>query len=121
KWTRQLPAGAGEYADVDGLAAPEGDGRIYAASAKAGVVAIDALTGEVAWTVALPGANHVLVEGPRVIAGGRGTLVALDRLSGKQLWRMEMGKDRYPTQPVAMNGLVLVAQDRGALYGVDLQ
>ena len=120
RWTRQV-SGAGDYLDVDWIEAPEADSRIYLASAKAGVLAVDATTGETAWTTALPGANHVLVDGPRVIAGGKGALVALDRMSGKQLWKMELRKENYPTQPVAMNGLVLVAQDRGALLGIDAQ
>jgi len=47
--------------------------------------------------------------------------VALDRSTGVKLWTLQLGKDRYPTQPVAMSGLIIVAQDRGALMGVDLQ
>jgi outer membrane protein assembly factor BamB len=121
KWTRQVSGQAGDYLDVDWLEAPEPDTRIYVASAKSGVVALDAESGEPVWTVALPGANHVLVDGPRVIAGGRGALVALGRQSGAQLWKLDLGKDRYPTQPVSIHGLVLVAQDRGPLLGVDAQ
>ena len=120
RWTRAV-SGTGDYLDVDSIEAPDGDLRIYAASAKAGVVALDAASGEIAWTAPLPGANHVLVEGARVYAGGRGELVALDRASGKNLWKLELGKDRYPTQPVEMNGILLVAQERGPLMGVDAQ
>jgi outer membrane protein assembly factor BamB len=120
RWTRQV-SGAGDYLDVDWIEAPEGDHRIYVASAKAGVMAIDGNTGETAWTAPIPGANHVLVDGPRVIAGGKGAIVALDRLAGAQLWKIELKKERYPTQPVTINGLVLVAEDRGALLGVDAQ
>jgi len=120
RWVRQV-SGNGDYLDVDWIEAPEGDTRIYVASAKAGVVALDANTGESVWTFALAGANHLLVEGARVIAGGRGELVAIDRGNGGKLWTLPLGKDRYPTQPVAMHGLILVAEDRGALMGVDLQ
>jgi outer membrane protein assembly factor BamB len=119
KWTRQV-SGNGDYLDVDWIDAPENDSRIYVASAKAGILALDAATGETAWTHALAGANHVLVEGGRVVGGGRGEVVALDRGNGNLLWRLELPKDRFPTQPVAMNGIVLVAQDRGPLLGVDL-
>ncbi|HEX9577020.1 MAG TPA: PQQ-binding-like beta-propeller repeat protein [Myxococcales bacterium] len=120
RWTRQV-SGSGDYLDVDWIEAPEGDPRIYVASAKAGVMAIEANTGETAWTAAIPGANHVLVDGPRVIAGGKGVVVALDRLAGAQLWKVELKKEHYPTQPVTISGLVLVAEDRGALLGVDAQ
>jgi len=119
RWTRQV-SGTGDYLDIDWVEAPDADSRIYVASAKAGVVALDAQTGVPAWTYPLAGANHLTVEGPRVIAGGRGELVAIDRAGGTRLWSLAMGKDRYPTQPVAMQGVVLVAQDRGALMGVDL-
>jgi outer membrane protein assembly factor BamB len=120
RWTRQV-SGAGDYLDIDAIEAPEADTRIYVASAKAGIVALDSTTGEPIWTYALAGANHVLVEGARVVGGGRGELVALDRATGKKLWTLQLGKDRYPTQPVAMSGLVIVAQDRGPLLGVDLE
>jgi len=120
KWTRQV-SGAGDYLDVDWIDAPEADDRIYVASAKAGIVALDATTGAIVWTYPLAGANHVLVEGPRVIGGGRSELVALDRARGAKVWTLQLGRERYPTQPVAVQGLILVAQDRGALLGVDLQ
>ena len=120
RWTRQA-SGTGDYLDVDALAAPESDSRIYVASAKAGIVALDAQSGDPAWTAPLPGANHVLVEGLRVIGGGRGALVAFDRASGSTLWKLNLGRDRFPTQPVAASGLILVAEDRGPLMGVDLQ
>ena len=121
RWTRQASGPSGEYLDVDSIEAPEADSRVYVASAKVGVIALDAANGEAVWTAALPGANHLLVDGPRVIAGGRGELQALDRRSGATIWKVALGRDRYPTQPVIMNGLVLVARDRGPLLGVDAQ
>lgn len=120
RWSRQV-SGTGDYLDVDSLAAPESDSRIYVASAKAGILALDAANGDIAWSAPLPGANHVLVEGLRVIGGGRGALVAFDRAGGGTLWKLNLGRDRFPTQPVAVSGLVLVAQDRGPLMTVDLQ
>jgi outer membrane protein assembly factor BamB len=121
KWTRPVSGPTGDYLDVDWIDAPEGDSRLYVASAKAGVVALDAVSGDAVWTTAVPGANHVLTDGPRIIAGGRGLVIALDRLTGATLWKLDLGKDRYPTQPVIANGIVLVAQDRGPLLGVDAQ
>ena len=120
RWTRQV-SGAGDYLDIDAIDAPEADTRIYVASAKAGIVALDATSGEPAWTYALAGANHVVVEGARVVGGGRGELVGLDRATGMKLWTLQLGKDRYPTQPVAVGGMIIVALDRGPLFGVDLE
>jgi hypothetical protein len=38
-----------------------------------------------------------------------------------QLWKLELKRDRYPTQPVAMQGMLLVSADRGPLLIVDEQ
>ena len=103
---------------MDDLAAPEGDPKVYAASTKVGVVAVDAATGNPVWTAQLPGANHVTTDGPRVFASGRGALVALSRADGKVLWTLPL-KDRYFTAPSVTSGLVLVALDRGPLMAVD--
>ena len=120
KWTRTV-SGTGDFTDVDWLDAPENDTRLYVASAKAGLLALDIATGDTAWSAPLPGANHVLVEGPRVIASGRGLIAAFDRQTGKALWQMKLAKERYATQPVAMNGMLLVAADRGPLFAVDAE
>src|SRR5437763_17057366 len=94
KWVRAV-SGTGDYLDVDDLTAPEGDERIYAASTKVGIVALEASTGNPVWTAPLPGANHVLVDGPRVYASGKSTLVALARADGKLLWKLSLGNDKY--------------------------
>jgi outer membrane protein assembly factor BamB len=65
KWTRSV-SGTGDYLDVDAIAAPEDDNLVYAASTKAGIVALDVETGNPAWTSSLPGANRLLVDGPRL-------------------------------------------------------
>jgi outer membrane protein assembly factor BamB len=118
RWIRPV-SGTGEYLDVDDLQAPEDEPRVYAASSKVGVVALDAGTGNPIWTAPLPGANHLLVDGPRVYASGKGLLVALGRADGKVLWRHSLGNDRYATAPALSGGLLLVAIDRGALMAVD--
>jgi outer membrane protein assembly factor BamB len=118
KWVRPV-SGTGDYLDVDDVAAPENDPKVYAASSKVGVVAVDAATGNTIWTAPLPGANHVTVDGPRVYASGKGALVALARADGKLLWTLPLGKDRYFTASSVTSGLVLVALDRGPLVAVD--
>jgi outer membrane protein assembly factor BamB len=118
RWMRNV-SGTGDYLDVDSIEAPEDDTRVYAASAKAGVVALDAKTGEPVWTYALPGANQVFIDGTRLYAAGRGAVVALSRLDGKKLWQFALGEDRF-AQPLAISeGLLLVAVDRGALWALD--
>ncbi len=118
KWIRNV-SGTGDYLDVDALAAPEDDKNVYAASAKNGVVALNAATGDPVWTYALPGANQVLVDGPRVFAAGKGALVALSRIDGRKLWQLPLGADRYATAPALSEGLLLISIDRGALLAVE--
>jgi outer membrane protein assembly factor BamB len=118
KWSRSV-SGLGDYLDIDWIEAPPDDTRVYVASAKAGAVALDALSGDTVWTYALPGANHIVADGLHLVAGGRSTLVSLDRVSGKQVWKLDLGRDRYATQPVVMDGMVLVAFERGPLLMVD--
>jgi len=118
KWVRAV-SGTGDYLDVDDLAAPEGDDRVYAASSKVGVVALEAATGNPTWTAPLPGANHVLVDGPRVYASGKSALVAIGRTDGKALWKMSLGNDRYATPASMTRGLLVLAIERGPLVAVD--
>lgn len=118
RWIRNV-SGTGDYLDVDQVAAPEDDRAIYVASAKEGVLALDAATGDILWTVALPGANHVILDGPRVVATGRGAVSAFLRRTGKLLWTARLPKDAYATEPVATEGLLLVSEDRGALLALE--
>ena len=118
KWTRAV-SGTGEYLDVDALAALDSDPRVYAASTKVGVVALDAQSGNPVWTTPLPGANQLLADGPRVYASGKGTMLALDRQTGGVLWKFDLGNDRYGTGAGAALGLVIVARDRGPLIAID--
>ncbi len=118
RWSRNV-SGQGDYLDVDSLDAREDDSHLYVASAKTGALALDAATGETAWSLPLPGANHVLIDGPRVYFGGRGALLAVDRSTGKEIWRFKLKADRYPEQPAAGSGLVLVAEERGPLVVLD--
>ena len=118
RWSRNV-SGTGDYLDVDSLDAPPDDAHLYVASAKSGVNALVAATGEVAWTRELPGANHVLVDGPRVYAAGRGAVVGLSRRDGAELWKAKLPKDRFATQPVAIGGLLIFSEDRGSLIALD--
>ena len=119
RWTRNV-SGTGDYLDVDAVLAPSDDTRIYAASAKAGVLCLDALTGETVWERDFPGANHLAVDGPRIYATGRGAIIGLGRAHGVEIWRANLPKDTFAGQPVPIDGLLLFAEDRGALVALDV-
>jgi outer membrane protein assembly factor BamB len=118
RWMRNV-SGVGDYLDVDSIEAPADDARVYVASAKAGIVALDAKTGEPAWTYALPGANQVLVDGARIFAAGKGALVGLSRLDGRKLWQFSLGNDRYALPLATTEGVVLAAVERGPLWAIE--
>lgn len=120
RWTRSV-SGTGDYLDVDALAAPADDPRVYAASAKAGALALDAQTGEIAWTAPLPGANHLVVDGARVFASGKGAVLAVDRAAGTKRWSFSLGADRYATEAAVSRGILIFAQDRGPLLALETE
>src|SRR5438309_1310725 len=118
RWVRPV-SGTGDYLDVDDLQAPDEEARVYVASSKVGVVALDAATGNPLWTAPLPGANHVLVDGPRVYASGKSAIAAFGRTDGKLLWKTSLGNDKYATRASTTGGLLLLAIERGPLVAVD--
>jgi outer membrane protein assembly factor BamB len=94
------------------------DGRVYALGALGHLHCLDARTGKLLWnrdTVKdfkgrIPTWGHAcspLIDGPRMVlqVGGRpdACLVALDRLSGKELWRSLPDRPGY-SSPVLIDG-----------------
>lgn len=77
------------------------DGLVYAMSGKGDLVCVRAKDGKEVWTASLTGdfgggkpgwgyTESVLIDGDRLIAtpgGGKGSLVALDKKTGKLLWQ----------------------------------
>ena len=118
RWLKQI-SGPGDYLDVDALSAPEDDKRVYAASAKGGLVALDAQSGEEAFRVALPGANQVVASGARIFASGRGELIGLDRASGEKLWVFKISGDQYATAAAVARDVLVFAEQYGPLIALD--
>lgn len=97
---------------------PGGD-AVYVGGRRAGAVALDAADGSQRWAVAGGGEAHVgPVVGDAVVVVGpdgrwlRSTAVA----DGRERWRFEPTGD--PTAPVTAGGRVVVATDRGLVYGL---
>lgn len=96
------------------------DGKVYTLGAEGDLFCFDDETGEVLWSKNLPEeyhtktalwgyANHPLVDGNKLItvAGGEGSyLIALDKNSGKELWRTLSASDQSYSPPsiVQLNG-----------------
>jgi outer membrane protein assembly factor BamB len=98
------------------------DGHLYGAGVDRKVYAVDLETGQVSWTSRLSGlvAGGVLVSGDTLfVASSRpeGRVYALDRMSGRPLWRAKTGPVGAPLALV--DGTLLVAAQRGQLLGLD--
>jgi outer membrane protein assembly factor BamB len=98
------------------------DGHLYGAGVDRKVYAVDLETGEVRWSSRLSGlvAGGVLVSGDTVfVASSRpeGRVYALDRATGKRLWRVKTGPVGAPLALV--EGTLVVPVQRGQLLGLD--
>ena len=123
-WTTSLPGGA--------IAPPAGDGATVVAAWQredhqgAGVVAVDAATGRIRWSVPVEpggvGGATVTPDGTVVLVAGDLAAHALDLRDGKERWRTSLrgaGSPEVPPVPVDA-GSVLVAHRLGGLDLLDL-
>jgi len=106
KYTISYPAGPRCTPAVDG-------NRVYTLGAEGDLFCLDVKTGAVLWSKNLPEeygakpaiwgyASHPLVDGNKLItvAGGEGSyLVALDKQTGKELWRALSASDQAYSPP----------------------
>ena len=98
------------------------DGHLYGAGVDRKVYAVDLETGEVRWSSRLTGlvAGGVLVSGDTLfVASSRpeGRVYALDRRSGRRLWRAKTGPVAAPL--ALAEGILIVPAQRGQLMGLD--
>jgi PQQ-dependent dehydrogenase (methanol/ethanol family) len=105
KWTYQpeIPKGIDQYAccDVNNRGVAYNDGKIFLGRLDANIVALDAKTGKELWkTPIIDYTGGSVITSPPVVAknlvitgfgggeyGVRGSIVALDQATGKEVWR----------------------------------
>jgi outer membrane protein assembly factor BamB len=97
------------------------DGHLYGAGVDRKVYAVDLETGEVRWSSRLSGlvAGGVLVSGDTLfVASSRpeGRVYALDRGTGRRIWRAKTGPVAAPL--ALADGTLLVSSQRGQLLGL---
>jgi outer membrane protein assembly factor BamB len=114
KWERKV-APAGDYLDVDGLAA---DGAaVYAAAYSGAVVAIDAETGRTLWEQKAPGASRLLADRGQLYAVTTSSILALSPANGSSRWKRDLGG--VPAGPPVRVGQRLAVPNTGGLALVD--
>ena len=98
------------------------DGTLYGAGVDRKVYAVDLASGQVQWSHRLSGivAGGVLVSGDRVYAASsrpQGRVYALDRATGRRLWRQKTG---IVGAPLALaESILVVPTQRGEVLGLD--
>lgn len=116
RWERKLTISGGQqFKDVDSTPVLDENGRLYAASYKDGVYALDAKSGDILWASARGGVTSLLLRGAVLFATGDGTLTALDSRGGQALWSLDLS-DRTPKgktnnagrAPVMTRGYIVV-------------
>jgi outer membrane protein assembly factor BamB len=116
KWERSLVAKAGgQYVDVDTSPVLDDAGKVYAASYKDGLYALDAETGAVRWHAAVAGAVGLLAAGEMIFTAGDQHIGAHDASTGRQHWTAAL-PDRAARPPALVRGYLLVPVDTALLF-----
>jgi outer membrane protein assembly factor BamB len=112
EWTRAL----GDYMEYPPSYC---EGVLYVNTFHGATYAIDATTGKILWR--RKGGVHAstpAIDGPRIIVSSHdGTVSALDRASGEELWRVETA-GKVESSPVVVDGLAYFGSTDGRLYAV---
>lgn len=90
KWEKRLSVTGGtQFLDVD-TTPVLADGRLFVASYKDGLSALDAKNGDLQWTSAHNGLTALMPRGNVLFATGDGALTAFDMGRGRMLWSLEL-------------------------------
>ncbi len=117
--TVALPRGATELERVaDVSSEPVMVGRTVCAAAFQGrVTCFDVSTGNVLWGREIPSGVGIASDGANLyIVDDRGTVYALDMVSGSSVWKNDKLTNRGVTRPLALDGYVVVADAAGVVH-----
>jgi outer membrane protein assembly factor BamB len=118
-WTKDLAPEHERFQDVD--ATPQViEGTLYAASAAAGLYAMDPASGDVKWTLPQPGITGLATyEGDLLVTSDRGLLLRVDAATARVVWQVRFDSEGAPSAPTVAAGVVLVGMSRGSMYFID--
>ncbi len=113
KWERKITTTGGvNFLDVDSSAVFDEAGRLYVASYKDGVTALDAKTGDLAWVSAQTGITTLISRGDVLFTAGDGDVGAIHAVDGRALWTLNLSdKAKLPNagrSPVMVKGMLVV-------------
>jgi outer membrane protein assembly factor BamB len=113
KWERKITTtGGANFLDVDSSAVFDEAGRVYVASYKDGVTALDAKTGDLAWISTQPGITALISRGDVLLTAGDGNVGALHAVDGRTLWTLNLSDKQKLANagraPVMVKGMLVV-------------
>ena len=118
-WTRDLSPEHDRFQDVDATPVVAG-GLLLAASAAAGLYALDPASGDIHWTLPMDGIQHTAaVDDDLLVTLETGRVMRLDGRTGAVRWRTHLGDAGAPGEPTLVAGLVAVTTSRGGLHLLD--
>lgn len=112
-WEKSLNPNS-RFKDIDGTPVIEGD-RLYISSFDNRLYCLDRKKGRIIWVVDEGGYTTVTLSKKRIFySTSTGHVVALDKQSGKRIWRIKLDKGQG-TQPVLYRGLLVFGVSGGDL------
>jgi len=115
KWERALSTPGKQFLDVDTTPVLDAAGRLFAASYKDGIYAVERTTGLIQWHTARAGVTDLLIRGPVLFAAGDGEVEALMKENGRPLWRYAL-RAKAAGAPVAARGLIIAPTGEGLIF-----
>jgi len=116
RWERHLGVEGAQFVDVD--TAPVVDAarnRVYAASYRDGIFALDLSTGETAWSSSIRGVTSLTQREGLLFGAGDGRVTALKADGGQLAWTLEL-KGKLAHAPAQVKGLLLVPTEQALLF-----
>jgi len=96
------------------------DGIVYVVSYQGNLVAIQIATGRKLWQQSISSYSGMTVAGNRLfVSDEEGYVWALNRQTGKIIWRQNDLQDRRITAPQTLDGYLIVADDEGFIHWMD--
>jgi outer membrane protein assembly factor BamB len=90
-WERNLSASGGnQFIDVDTTPVVDSAGRVFGASFKDGIYALDVQTGDINWTTATSGVTSLTPRGDVLFTTGDGQVGAVHSGTGRSLWKIDL-------------------------------
>ena len=115
KWERELSSAGSQFLDVDTTPVLDDEGRLFVASYKDGLYALDAATGETQWNTRTDGITGLISRGDVLFATGDDRVSAFHTKTGRQVWTTDVG-GHSAQSPVFARGMVIVPVQESLLF-----